>query len=188
MKKPNPQGKGTDLLVNHWHPPVLSQHKPIDTIIKDYFQSLLVLSARLPFKPVIHQHYYLYVWQEELRLSLIEPQKLNHNNAEYLAHCQLREDLTWQIKFSDSPLSQSALDFLEQFYNGFVAHLDTDAKLVDLLPFYQQGLGYHARVFANGLSKSLAISMPKQQNAPVSARQCLALLRDGQQQLLPLQN
>lgn len=173
MKNPNPQGKGTDLLVNHWYPKFGPKRKNLSEIITDYYCSLLVLSARMPFKPVIGQDYYLYIWHEELRISLIEPEKLaGKTHIDFICGCHLQPDLTWALNVNpDVELTEGAKQYLATFTDGITEHLNSDKLLVELFPTYAAHLPYYARLFASGLSKSLTQSLPKNMRHTLVAKE-----------------
>ena len=158
MKIANPQGKGTDLLVNHWYPQPVLAEKPAKQIVIDYFSSSLVLSASFSFKPVVNKNYHLYWWNEELRMSLIEPEKLLRKSVSFIGSCSLKEDLTWNITFHHT-LSTAARHHLQAFYEGFEQHMQSGRPLSELFPSFIDSLPYYRRLFASGLSKSLGISL-----------------------------
>lgn len=158
MKIANPQGKGTDLLVNHWYPQPILVEKPAKQIVIDYFSSSFVLSASFSFKPIVNKKYYLYWWNKELRMSLIEPEKLQRKSVSFIGSCYLKEDLTWNITFNTT-LSSAAHDHLKAFYDGFEQHMQSGRPLNELFPSFIDSLPYYRRLFASGLSKSLGISL-----------------------------
>lgn len=180
MKIANPQGKGTTLLTNHWHPNVQIAQKTVPEVLKAFLTSSLVLSAKFSFKPVVAQSYWLYLWNDELRLSLIEPEKLDAEQVYCIGECKLDNDLTWQI----SPIKggqdqQQVTAFLERYFEGFSEHLSSEEMFADLLPFYQTNLPYYARVFAHGLSKSISLSLPHQLLSRLSTLECKALMQES---------
>ena len=157
MKIANPQGKGLVSLFNEWNAPVLaSQCRDFPKLAKDYVLSLFVLSASFKFKPVQLQRYYLYLKQSELILTLIEPSKSGGRFGIYIGECGLNPDLTWHVEFSDddnhAPTIQS---FLQRFYAGFESHHQQNKTWYELLPFYEESLPFYARMYANGMAKSI---------------------------------
>ncbi len=177
MKVANPQGKGNSLITNHWHPVISAQRKPLAHIMRDYFDSSLVLRASFNFKPVVAHPYYLYLWNGELRLSLIEPEKLDRDSAAFIARCQLKADLTWKTQLAErNERSPEVNELLENHYQGFYRHLDQDTGLTDILPTYIAELGYYPRLYSSAMSKSLSISLEHGQQCKLKAKDLLAQL------------
>lgn len=160
----NPQGKGGDLLTIHWLPVIKLQEKSEQQIMSDYVTSMLILSAEFGFKPVRGAIYYLYLWKKTLRLSLIPFEKCPKDDIFPVADCQLREDLTWNVKFivADTMCHQ-VTEFLKAFSNKFEDHLHKDKTLTETLPFYERDLPFYRRLYASGLAKSLSLSLKQKQ-------------------------
>ena len=90
----NPQGKASLAILNDLHSfiPINVKSKDIPRWLTDLFTSLLVLSAKFSFKPVINKEYYMYFNDDEWQLSLIEPQAWKDCPYLFFATCQLHED------------------------------------------------------------------------------------------------
>lgn len=163
-KVANPQGKGADLMTIHWLPVIKLQEKSEQHIITDYVKSMLILSAEFNFKPVYSAQYYLYLWGQTLRLSLIPFDKCPDAKVYPIAECQLRTDLTWCVDFIDSAtLHERAKAFLVDFSEKFEKHLGADNTLSETLPFYEADLPFYRRLYAAGLAKSLSMSLKQGQ-------------------------
>ena len=159
----NPQGKGRDLLTNHWIPVINLQKKTGQQIISDYVKSMLILSAEFGFKPVQEATYFLYLWKSTLRLSLIPFEKRPKGDIHPIAACELRDDLTWRVNFrSPDNLSEPVVIFLRDFSNNVENHLSQDKTLMDILPFYEAELPFYRRLYAAGLAKSLSLSLKQE--------------------------
>lgn len=161
MKVANPQGKGVVTLFNEWHAPgVVSEQRDLPTLVKDYLLSLMVLSAKFKFRPVPNKDYYLYLKNGELIMTLIEPEKSGERFGQFVGSCFLKPELTWTVEFSEQ--SKTDIDiqtYIQNFYAGFEAHHDQNVDLLSLLPFFEESLPFYARMYANGLAKSIEQGM-----------------------------
>ena len=170
-KQPNPQGKGLTPLLSDWQrfTPRLQTGKSSGQWFADYFTSLLVLSADFRFKPVVGQHYYLYLNDQRWQLSLIEPDRWGDRKPGYcLGRCELHSDMTWSITPLDAiedgyssrvdcPEDSNALaEALHIFIQHLVNHWDSYESLDESLPFYSEQLPYYRRLAANGLARSIS--------------------------------
>jgi len=185
---PNPQGKGLVPVLEHWesHRPGEVVAKPPRQLLGDYLVSLLVLSASFGFKPVPERAYFLYLCAGQWQLSLIAPWEWPADTTRlYAGECELRTDLTWQLRPSDSlqkyPELVAALD---AFQAGFLELLSSDAPLEDDLPLYVASLPFYQRLLATGLSASLRRSTVAANQEGVSARHWLGSVKTDQLMLL----
>ena len=162
QKNPNPQGKGCVPVLQDWGAlrPQLPQKKSGNDILTDYCLSALVLAAKFSFRPVLGKPYYLYRNEQDWSLSLIGPHEWGDSMpGDFVAHCQLRTDMTWQLEFgalqAGSPVSRRLEDFVESFTNT-IASQDS---VTDDLPFYVSNLPYYQRMLGTGLAVSLQHSI-----------------------------
>jgi len=131
--------------------------KPAPQLLADYFTSMLVLSSAFKFSPVVGQRYYLYRMNEEWTLSLIAPLEWSDERRQaYVGKCELHADMTWTLNPSeDLAERESAVSALADFHEAFVAKLQADVPLEEVLPTYVARFDYYQRLFASALSRSL---------------------------------
>ena len=158
----NPQGKASISTLNDLDEfqPSNIKAKDIPQWLADYFTSLLVLSAKFNFKPVINKHYYLYTQNNEWKLSLIEPQSWENCPYTYFGMCILHEDRSWSIQAKDYwqddvKLKAMVISMRKEFLNS----INTDLPIIDLLPYFSSQLSYYQRITANSLARSLKQSL-----------------------------
>jgi hypothetical protein len=184
----NPEGKGLNGLLQDWRASepggvvIKSRH----TVIAEFFTSMLILSARFKFRPVVGTAYYLYRVNDEWSLSLIAPDEwTEERRAGFAGMCVLHRDMTWSIAPSDRLAGDSPASIaISQFYDAFVRKLDSDLALEDILPTYVDGLSYFQRLYASALSRSLRATITLGDQAATSCRQWLLTL-PRRQDLLP---
>ena len=184
----NPEGKGLNGLLQDWRASepgdvvVKSRH----TVIAEFFTSMLILSARFKFRPVVGTAYYLYRINDEWSLSLIAPdQWTDERRAGFAGMCVLQRDMTWTIAPSDRLDGDSPVSIaISRFYDAFVRKLDSDLALEDILPTYVVGLPYFQRIYASALGRSLRATIALGDQAATSCRQWLLTL-PRRQDLLP---
>jgi hypothetical protein len=176
----NPEGKGlsTFLMDRHRTEPRGIVAKPARQLIADLFASMLVLSARFKFPPVAGKTYYLYYLDYDFSLSLIGPAEWsNEKRRNFVASCTLRTDMTWTIapsaELSDNDQGSEAIG---RYYDAFVATLDTNLAIEEILPFYVPNLSYYQRLYASALSRSLYMSLALGNHKAVTGRQWHRLL------------
>lgn len=176
MKIANPQGKGVVSLFSEWHEPlIVRDQRSLPTLIKEYVLSLLVLSAKFKFRPVQNRNYYLYLQNAELIMTLIEPEKSRDRFGRFVGSCNLLSSLTWHIEFAEQATTDPLIiDFLHNFYAGFESHHRQNINLTDLLPFFEASLPFYARMYANGLAKSIKQGMQQIGASHISAPELLA--------------
>jgi len=176
VKIANPQGKGVVSLFNEWHAPLMiNDQRSFQTLTKEYILSLLVLSAKFKFRPVPNSQYYLYLQNAELIMTLIEPEKSDKRFGHFLGSCHLLPTLTWHVNFAEEYATNPEIaGFLHNFYTGFEAHHQQDTNLIDLLPFFEESLPFYARMYANGLAKSIEQGMQQIGASQVTAPELLA--------------
>jgi hypothetical protein len=163
MKQGNPQGKGLVPVLDAWQgaQPRAVTAKNTETILRDYFTTLLVLSAEFAFKPVPGMPYYLYLGGGRWRLSLISPDEWGPGApGSCLGCCFLMPDMAWRIELLTDPTSEPALrDALRAFHAGFIELLADSDTLEAGLPHYVKSLPYYRRLLAAGLANSLSHSL-----------------------------
>lgn len=129
--------------------------------LRDYAMSSLVLAADFRFKPVHGKDYYLYSTESGWKLSLIAPREWGQKSiGDFLARCQLRLNMTWELHIEDSDGGSLAAQRAQRFVMGFLKALSEQDSIVDSLPTYVEQLPYFRRLLASGLAASLASSLP----------------------------
>ena len=78
--------------------------------------------------------------------------------GEFVAECQLGQDMTWQLQFDDG-LSETVRFALVAFLEGFQAQAASSSSLDEMLPDYVESLPYQQRVLASALKRSLKHSL-----------------------------
>lgn len=155
----NPEGKGLNGLLSDWRrsEPRGVAAKPQRQVLAEFFTSMLVLSARFGYEPVVGKPNYLYWVNEEWRLSLISPQEWSGGRGNRFAGCCiLQRDRTWTIMPSELLGQENAVsDAVGRFYEAFTEIMDTDLTLEQILPFYVGKMPYYQRLNANALSRSI---------------------------------
>lgn len=176
MKIANPQGKGVVSLFNEWHAPlIVNDERSFQTLTKQYVLSLLVLSAKFKFRPAANSQYYLYLQNAELIMTLVEPEKSNKRFGCFLGSCHLLPTLTWHVDFAEEAATSPEITrFLHNFYAGFEAHHQQNTHLTELLPFFEESLPFYARMYANGLAKSIEQGMQQIGASQITAPELLA--------------
>ena len=135
--------------------------KNAETILRDYFTTLLVLSAEFSFKPVPDTPYYLFFVDGQWQLSLVSPDEWGlRAPGPCLGRCLLQPDMTWRIEPLTNPVSEPTLrDALRASHGGFIELLAATDTLEDGLPHYVNTLPYYRRLLAAGLANSLSRSL-----------------------------
>jgi hypothetical protein len=163
-KNPNPQGKGLvpvlQGLQQHWDrmqvPP-----KQIDQISLELFTSLFVLQSDFKFAPVPGMHYWMYECQGGYRLMLVAPDEWNGAlPGRCIGMCELQNDRTWTLALEPEVASdRQFMDAIETRHRNLEAMLEQAETVEEVLPAYETGRGYQARVMAFILGRSLHASM-----------------------------
>lgn len=182
----NPQGKGNVCVLDDLHTcrPSNVQSKSIHQWLADYFTSMLILSAKFSFKPVTGKDYYLYFKNNELKLSLIEPNAWKSiNPGIYFATCTLHQDMSWSIKPKQGWQKYPTLNNTVQNYQeAFLKDLYDEISLVEKLPFFIGQFLYYQRLGANALARSLKqsleIKLGKKESLLLSGKSALEELND----------
>lgn len=175
-----PEGKGQSGFLLDWYrsEPRGVVARPQRQILAEFFTSMLVLSAKFKYKPVVGTPNYLYWMNGEWSLSLIAPDEWsNERRAGFAGTCVLHEDMTWTIAPSgllngDNPVS----DAVARSYGAFAEALDTDLTLEEILPFYAGRLAYYQRLYASALSRSIRAAVTLGDQTSVSCREWRMLL------------
>jgi hypothetical protein len=170
----NPEGKGLNGFLLDWYQsePRGVVAKPRRQILAEFFTTMLVLSAKFKYKPVIGVSYHLYFIDGEWSLSLIAPDEWTPDRGDdYAGLCVLQRDMTWTIEPSEqlrreSPVSEA----VGKFYDAFGEMLDTDLTLEEILPFYVGKMHYYPRLYASALSRSVRGSVILGDQTSIPAR------------------
>jgi hypothetical protein len=176
----NPEGKGQSGFLLDWY-----ESEPRGVVVKsqrqvlaEFFTSMLVLSAKFKYKPVIGVENYLYWINGEWSLSLIAPDEWSkERRAGFAGSCVLHSDMTWTIAPSkllagEHPVSEA----VARFYDGFAEAMDTNLPLEALLPFYVGRMTYYPRLYASALSRSIRVAVTLGDQTSVSCRDWRRLL------------
>jgi len=176
----NPEGKGANGFLLDWYQsePGGVVAKPQHQVLAEFFTSMLVLSAKFKYKPVIGVANYLYWLNDEWALSLIAPEEWSEDKQTCFAGmCVLQHDMTWTIAPSDQLGQENPVsDAIGRFYDAFAETLDTDRTLEEILPFYVGGMPYYQRLFANALSRSIRGAVTLGDQATIKCRDWQMLL------------
>lgn len=180
-RNPNPQGKGLVPVLQG-----IQQHtqrlvvppKPLTQIEMELFTSLFVLQSEIRFSPVVGKSYWLYQHDDGYRLSLIAPQEWHREMTHRcIGQCVLQADRTWTLELTDAVAADTAfMEKIERQREALHAALERAQKVEDVLPEYLPSLGYHARITAFILGKSLRSSMQLAGIAALPYREAAGLL------------
>lgn len=184
----NPEGKGVSGLLLDWEQskPLRVTAKPQRRILAEFFTSMLVLSAKFEYKPVVGKPNYLY-WQDRAwRLSLIAPEEWPAaRHASFAGTCVLQLDRTWTIVPSDVLAQRNAVsEAVARFFDAFAEIMDTDLTLEEVLPVFVGKMPYYQRLNASALSRSLHGSMILGDQTSIRCRDWQRMLPGLQQVLL----
>ena len=159
--------------------PAQLRSKSSEEAAKDYCWSALVLSAAFGFRVAPGHTYYLYLSERRWQLSLISPQEWGHRlHGAFVAHCQLRHDMTWSLTFDPSVAEGSVVhDALLQYLAGIRSQLEESGSWEALLRQGERHLPYQQRVLTTALSSSLrqSLTLSGQSGVPLS----VPLLQDA---------
>ncbi|MEM1263239.1 MAG: hypothetical protein AAGH76_12640 [Pseudomonadota bacterium] len=185
----NPDGKGVIGFLRDWDysAPRGVVAKPRPQVMADYFTSLLVLSARMPFKPVFAKDYYLYTDGTEWLLSLIAPNEWRSaaKEEQFVGTCQLHDDSTWSIEPSENLRADGVVaEAVATFFDRFIDSLGNDDPLEDGLPLCRFQLTYYPRLFAAALSRSVKTSLRHAGDLDVPASRWLEAVPTSANRLL----
>jgi len=187
----NPQGKGVVSVVSDLqaYAPISVQAKNSHQWLADYFTSTLVLGAKYGFKPVVGRDYYLYFKDQEWRLSLIEPQAWNSQDAGiFFAECELNKDMSWSLVLAPGWQEHSSITkIINELEQKFFQSLNDETPIVEKLPFFMQELSYYQRLGANALARSLKQSLKLQygnESLSSTGTQLIAEMKDKELPLL----
>lgn len=171
-RNPNPQGKGLvpvlQGLQNQWRHPVLLP-KQIDQIEMELFTSLFVLQSEFKFNPVPGKSYYMYDSFNPAaagsapgyKLLLVAPHEWHAPYpGRFVGECVLQQDRTWTLRL-DPTLAEDAafMQRIETLRGKLLTALEKAEKIEDVLPAFEESLGYYGRITAFILGKSLLGSM-----------------------------
>lgn len=163
-RNPNPQGKGLVPVlqgIQQQTARLAVPPKPVTQIEMELFTSLFVLQSEIRFSPVIGKSYWLYQHADGYRLSLVGPEEW-HRVMEHrcIGRCILQTDRTWTLELDAEVAADEAfMALIERQRAALHAALERAEKIEDVLPEYVASLGYHARITAFILGKSLRSSM-----------------------------
>jgi hypothetical protein len=163
-RNPNPQGKGIVPVLQgiqqHWAQQVLLP-KQIDQIEMELFTSLFVLQSEFKFNPVPEKSYWMYETDEGYRLLLVAPHEWHTPyKGRFIGECVLQKDRTWTLVLNTELSDDAAfMQKVETLRGKLLRALEKADKIEDILPGFEESLGYYARITAFILGKSLLTSM-----------------------------
>jgi len=176
----NPDGKGLNGFLLDWYQtePRGVVAKPQNQVLAEFFTSMLVLSAKFKYKPVVGVENYLYWVNGEWSLSLIAPEEWSdERRAGFAGRCVLQHDMTWTITPSDLLGEDNAVsDAVGRFYDAFAESLDTDLTLEEILPLYVARMPYYQRLHASALSRSIRAAVTLGDQTSIKCRHWRLLL------------
>jgi Protein of unknown function (DUF2452) len=180
-KNPNPQGKGLVPVLQgvHQHTQRLTvPAKALAQIEMELFTSLFVLQSEIRFNPVVGQGYWLYSRAAGYRLSLIAPHEWHRPLPQRcVGRCELQADRTWTLELEPAIAEDAAfMALIEQQRAALHSALEQAERVEDVLPVFAEALGYHSRILAFILGKSLRSSMQLAGIAALPYRQAMGLL------------
>ena len=185
----NPEGKGANGFLLDWYQsePRGVVAKPQNQVLAEFFTSMLVLSAKFKYKPVIGVANYLYRFDGEWSLSLIAPGEWSdQRRSGFAGTCVLQHDMTWTIAPSALLREDNAVsEAIGRFYDAFAETLDTDLTLEEILPYYVDKMPYYQRLYANALSRSVRGTVTLGDQSAVRCRDWQQLLPRLERVLLP---
>jgi len=155
----NPEGKGLNGFLLDWYrsEPRGVVAKPERQVLAEFFTSMLVLSAKFKYEPVVGAPNYLYWINDEWSLSIIGPHEWSEERKlSFAGTCVLQRDMTWTIEPSALLGEDNAVSgAVARFYDAFAHMLDTELTLEETLPFYVRGFPYYPRLYASALGRSI---------------------------------
>ncbi len=163
-RNPNPQGKGIvpvlQGLQQHWLEPVVMP-KQIDQIEMELFTSLFVLQSEFKFNPVPNKSYWMYGTDSGCRLLLVGPDEWHKPYpGHFIGECVLRKDRTWTLMLADVlTRDHTFMAMIDEHRTRLHAAFEQANKIDDLLPAFENSLGYYGRVMAYIVGRSLLTSM-----------------------------
>lgn len=179
---PNPQGKGLVPVLQSLNQASLRiavPPKQVEQIEMELFTSLFVLQSELRFNPVPGRSYWLYQTDGAYRLLMVGPDEWPSGyRGRFIGECVLQEDRTWTLALGEDVRQDEAfMAHLEDQQTTFRRHLEEAQDLESVLPVYEASLGFHGRIMAYTLGRSLAISMQLSGINALSYDEALGLLR-----------
>ncbi len=163
-RNPNPQGKGLVPVLlglqQHWQQPVLLP-KQIDQIEMELFTALFVLQSEFKFSPVPDKSYWMYEAENGYRLLLVAPHEWHTPYpGRFIGECILQQDRTWTLVLAPELAADAAfMQRVDALRGKLHSALEKAEKVEDILPGFEDALGYYGRVTAFILGKSLLTSM-----------------------------
>ncbi|MGR8929628.1 MAG: DUF2452 domain-containing protein [Gammaproteobacteria bacterium] len=164
IKPANPQGKGSVAVLDSLQQAkkyLQVSAKNIQQISSDLFTSLFILNSQIRFKPTVKRVYWLYLKNNQYRLSLIAPEQWQPaRSGRFIGACEMQTDLTWTLELSDDCANDQAF-ILEIAYRRrqLEEKMQQAEKIDDVLPVYLETLPFYSRVLASALAYSLKRSM-----------------------------
>ena len=170
----NPEGKGYIGFLKDWEDtePRGVVAKPSRQVLAEFFTSMLVLSSKFKYQPVVGNRNYLYWIDGDWSMSLIAPGEWSdERRAAYAGACVLQPDMTWTIEPSENLSSENPVsEAVARFYEAFANMLNTDLTLEEVLPTYVARLPYYQRLHASALSRSLRGTLLLADRTAISCR------------------
>lgn len=163
-ENPNPQGKGLVPILQGLERHRLDRLLPpkqIDQVQMELFTSMFVLKSDIRFSPVPDKSYFLYQVEGRYKLLMVGPNEWHTPyRGRYIGECVLHEDRTWSMALD--PAMTNDKEFMAQITRDqekLQQALENAESVEDVLPVFEEALGYNARILAYILGKSLGLSM-----------------------------
>jgi len=163
-KRANPQGKGLvpvlqNLRHDTWQRVV--RPKQLAQIELELFTSLFVLQSEVKFNPRPGQCYHLYETSAGYKLLLVAPWEWHKPYpGRYIGACTLQQDRTWTLELDPAMVEDTTfMARIAAQQQRLQQRLEQAATLEDAMPAGAENPGYHNRVLAFLLGKSLRFSM-----------------------------
>jgi hypothetical protein len=163
-ENPNPQGKGLVPIlqgIDRHRLDRLLPPKKIDQVQMELFTSMFVLKSDIRFNPVPGEGYFLYQTDGRYKLLMVGPTEWSTPyRGRYIGECILHEDRTWSMALDPAMTHDEA--FMQEItaqQDKLQAALEQAETVADVLPVFEEALGYNSRILAYILGKSLGLSM-----------------------------
>lgn len=161
---PNPQGKGLVPLfqgLDRHRLDRLLPPKKIDQVQMELFTSMFVLKSEIRFNPIPDRAYFLYQTDGRYKLLMVGPLEWTAPyRGRYIGKCILHQDRTWSMDLDAAMTSDEAfMRDITAEQDKLQQALENATCVQDVLPVFEEAMGYNSRLLAYILGKSLGLSM-----------------------------
>lgn len=181
---PNPQGKGLVPILQGLDRHRLDRLLPpkhIDQVQMELFTSMFVLGSDIRFNPVPDRAYFLYQTDGRYKLLMVGPEEWHTPyRGRYIGKCILHQDRTWSMDLAPAMRHDEAfMADIDQRQAKLQAALENAETVEDVLPVFEQSMGYNSRILAFILGRSLGLSMDMAGIRTLSYGEAKGLLTQG---------